>query len=235
MLNLDMVGRNPDQPMEIHGVGSAEENAVRTPVEAALEKSGLKGKLFDKVQLVGGDSDHTSFKDARIPFTFFFSGFHADYHRVTDTPDKLAYPNMVKVAKAAAHILEGVANAEKRPVFKGRGGPDFNFDNPVPPPANRRVLGITSEETTEDDYDAWKLDKGQGGVKVAKVSAGSAADKAGMLDGDIVLSVAGVKFGRTEPLADLRTALSKVEAGKEAEVVVLRDGKRVTLKAKWEK
>ncbi len=234
MLNLDMVGRNPEKPMEIHGVGSANDDVLRKVVEAALEKSGLQGKLFDKVQLVGGDSDHTSFKEANVPFTFFFSGFHADYHKPSDTSDKLAYPNMVKVAKTAAHMITTVADMEKRPVFKGGGTNDFNFDNP-PPPKGRRTIGITPADVGDEEITSWKLDKDQGGIKVEKITPNSVGEKAGLHLNDVIISVCGITFGRTDPLADLRAAIGKAEAGKEADVVVIRDGKKVTLQAKWEK
>ena len=113
MLNLDMVGRNPHRAIHLYGVGSAEGGVLRRAAEKAVEHSGLNARIEDNVKLVGGDSDHSSFRSRRVPFSFFFSGFHADYHRPSDHPEKLAYENMVKVARTSVFMLHEIA--EVRP------------------------------------------------------------------------------------------------------------------------
>lgn len=70
-----------------------------------------------------------------------------------------------------------------------------------------------------------------GGLLVKSVQAGSAAEKAGLKAGDVIVSVDGVK---TTDAGDIRDALSKAE-GKEAAVKVLRNGKTLDLKALVEK
>ncbi|HXX95140.1 MAG TPA: M20/M25/M40 family metallo-hydrolase, partial [Planctomycetota bacterium] len=54
MLNLDMVGRNPQKPIEVQGVGSAEGAVLQKIVERACEKNGLKAKITPQVTLMGG-------------------------------------------------------------------------------------------------------------------------------------------------------------------------------------
>ena len=117
----------PTKPIEIHGVGSAEGGVIRKVVERATTAAGLKAKINDEVKLVGGDSDHTSFADKRVPYAFFFSGFHADYHRPSDHPEKLAYENMVKVATSSMDILLEMANLDEKPKFVGRAKPGFQI------------------------------------------------------------------------------------------------------------
>ncbi|HZE97737.1 MAG TPA: M20/M25/M40 family metallo-hydrolase [Planctomycetota bacterium] len=233
MLNLDMVGRNPTKAMEIHGVGSAEGGVIRKAVESAVAASGLKAKLNDAVTLIGGDSDHSSFADKRVPYAFFFSGFHADYHRPSDHADKLAYDNMVKVAATSMDILLALGNADEKPKFSGRAKPGLTLPDlePATPP---RRLGVTVQELDDADCDALKLPADQGGLRVDGVQGGGAADGAGIKVGDVVLEVSGTTLPRGGTRDELRKVLTdKVRPGKDTEIVVLRKGERVTLTAKW--
>jgi hypothetical protein len=237
MMNLDMVGRNPERPMEIHGAGSAEGGVLRKAVEASVEKSGLKAKVHDQVKLLLGDSDHASFSARRVPFVFFFGGFHSDYHRVTDHADKIAYDHLVRVAHAAFHVVVEVADADDRLKFSGAGLsnpfrlPDFDFGEP---PRPSRRMGVTVQELDDAGCDALGLDRGQGALKVEDVQAGGAAAAAGVRAGDSVLGIAGVRFPRSGGRDRLRQLLSeKVRPGEEVDLLVLRKGETLTLKAKW--
>jgi hypothetical protein len=233
MLNLDMVGRNPTKPIEIHGVGSAEGGVIRKAAEKAAAASDLKAKINDEVKLVGGDSDHSSFAEKKVPYAFFFSGFHADYHRPSDHPEKLAYENMVKVATTSMDILLEMANLDERPKFVGRSRPAFPIPDLEPPPQGRR-MGVTVQELDDADCNALKLAADQGGLRVDAVQAGSAAEGAAVKVGDVILAVSGVTLPRGQTRDELRKVLTgKVKPGREVEIVVLRKGERVTLKGKW--
>lgn len=120
MINLDMVGRNPNSPVEIKGMGSAVGDKLRQIVGEAVKHLNLNAELADNDHVSGGDSDHSSFRNVGVPFIFFFTGFHDDYHKVTDHADKLAYDNMTTIAKTAMHILTSVANTNQRLIFKHR-------------------------------------------------------------------------------------------------------------------
>jgi hypothetical protein len=234
MLNLDMVGRNPQKPMEIQGVGSSEGGAIRKIVERAAEKNGLKSKITEQVTLMGGDSDHSSFRDRKVPYTFFFSGFHRDYHRPSDSADKLSYDQLVKVSGTSIDILSEVAALDERPVWSGKqpGGLQLPDADPAHPP---RRLGVTVQELDDAECDALKLDAAQGALRVDAVHTASAAEAAGLRNGDHILSVAGEKLPRSGGREALRAAIQdRVKAGQEIEVVVLRKGEKVALKAKWD-
>jgi hypothetical protein len=233
MLNLDMVGRNPTKPIEIHGVGSSEGGVIRKATEKATAASGLKAKINDEVKLVGGDSDHTSFAEKKVPYAFFFSGFHADYHKPSDHPEKLAYDNMVKVATTSMDILLDMANLDEKPKFAGRARPSFQLPD-LEPPVQTRRMGVTVQELDDADCDGLKLAADQGGLRVDAVQAGSAAETAAVKVGDVILSVAGVTLPRGQTRDELRKVLNdKVKVGKDVEIIVLRKGERVTLKGKW--
>ena len=233
MLNLDMVGRNPTKPIEIHGVGSADGGVLRKAVERAVAASGLKAKLNEAVTLMGGDSDHSSFAEKRVPFAFFFSGFHADYHRPSDHADKLAYDNMVKVVHTSMDILLDMANLDERPKFSGKAKPSIQIPD-LEPPVQTRVLGVTVQELDDADCTALKLAADQGGLRVDAVRPGMAAAGAGIKVGDVILGVAGVTLPRGGTRDELRKVLTeKVKPGKEVDIVILRSGERVVLKGKW--
>jgi S1-C subfamily serine protease len=95
-------------------------------------------------------------------------------------------------------------------------------------------MGVTVQELDDNDCDALKLPADQGGLRVDAVQAGSAAQGAGVKVDDVVLSLSGTTLPRGGAREELRRLLTeKVLPGKEAEIVVLRKGERVTLKAKW--
>ena len=59
-------------------------------------------------------SDHYNFAKNNIPVIFYFNGVHEDYHKISDTPDKIAYDLMEKRTKLIFHTAWEVANREKR-------------------------------------------------------------------------------------------------------------------------
>ena len=61
-------------------------------------------------------SDHYNFAKHNIPSVFFFNGVHADYHRPTDTPDKIEYDLLTRRTKLAFNTIWNLANAENRPI-----------------------------------------------------------------------------------------------------------------------
>lgn len=113
MLNLDMVGRNPNKPVQVYGLGTEDGDAWEKALEAACGKTKLKARTFQGTSIGGGDSDHSSFRAKNIPVLFFFTGFHADYHRVSDHAEKLDYPNMECIGRTSMYLLWSWANGEK--------------------------------------------------------------------------------------------------------------------------
>lgn len=59
-------------------------------------------------------SDHYNFAKNNIPIIFYFNGTHADYHRVTDTPDKIEYDLLAKRAKLVFLTAWEIANRDAR-------------------------------------------------------------------------------------------------------------------------
>jgi len=60
-------------------------------------------------------SDHYNFAKKGIPSIFYFSGVHEDYHKETDTTEKLVYEKVEKTAKLIFYTAWELSNADKRP------------------------------------------------------------------------------------------------------------------------
>jgi Peptidase family M28/PA domain len=92
MINLDMVGRLRENRLTVFGARSGE-NFTNIIAETA-QQAGLEITQSDSV----GRSDHISFYNKKIPVVHFFTGNHADYHRPSDTWEKLNIEGMAKVS-----------------------------------------------------------------------------------------------------------------------------------------
>ena len=102
MINFDMVGRLRGDTLAIYGNGTSPVwNGVLDTCNAR-EGAGFEMVLSESGV---GPSDHTSFYLADIPVLHFFTGQHEDYHKPSDTADKLNYEGMVRVADFAACIV----------------------------------------------------------------------------------------------------------------------------------
>lgn len=105
MLNLDMVGKLTGNALTVFGAGSAAE--WKKIVKRNCENHALSCTT-------GGDgygpSDQLPFYIARTPVLHFFTGVHGDYHRSTDTADKLNPVGGVQVGELVASIATNVAD-----------------------------------------------------------------------------------------------------------------------------
>jgi hypothetical protein len=114
MLNLDMIGRNPDHGIEIYGDGYG--TGMAPVILAAAAEAGLETPKLHDAEYFGA-SDHDSFYQADVPFLFFFTGRHEDYHQLGDHADKVDYDRMERIVQAAFHILQPIADGEHTPMF----------------------------------------------------------------------------------------------------------------------
>lgn len=223
MINLDMIGRNPERPVEAYGLATSD--VWPDLVRRACEKTKMSITPHDGVLIdPGGASDHQSFYARDIPTIFFFTFFHPDYHRVSDHPDKIDYPNQARVARTAAHVLWEVAQRDAPPGFK-------KVESP-PRPAARR-LGVNLVDIPATDLEDLGLPAEAGGVKIGEIAEKEgAAAKAGMQAGDIVVAFGGKALPREKPTDALRAALRELKE-KSADLEYFRDGQRQKVKIEW--
>jgi len=109
MLNLDMVGRNSIDSLLVIGGSKSPDLA-----QIAQEENAKVGFTLVADNLSSGGSDHMSFQRKNVPFLFFFSGFHPDYHKVTDHADLLNIPKIARVATLTFRTAWRVANEDRK-------------------------------------------------------------------------------------------------------------------------
>ena len=104
MLNLDMVGRVRDHVLYVGGEGTA------ASFDAFLKEAKVDSPLTLKSIGRGGlgPSDHMSFALKKVPVLFFFTGMHMDYHRPTDTVDKVNFSGIDEVVNLSAKLVNGL-------------------------------------------------------------------------------------------------------------------------------
>ncbi|HYX54407.1 MAG TPA: M28 family peptidase, partial [Candidatus Limnocylindrales bacterium] len=219
MLNMDMIGRIKDDKIYIGGVGTGSSFAD------LLKGTQTKAHLNVEYSLGGySSSDHTSFLPKHIPVLFFFSGLHSDYHKPSDTWEKINAEAAVRLLGLVADVSEQLAYAPSRPEFK--------VVAEEQPPAGHEG-GVPSGGGGYGPYFGSIPDFGQveSGVKFSDVKPNSPAAKAGLKGGDIL-----VQFGDKEikNLYDFTDALRRSKIGDVVEVKVLRDGKPLTVKVTLE-
>jgi hypothetical protein len=123
-VNVDMVGRvdakHADNPHYIYVIGadrlSTELHRINENANATFTRLEL-----DYTYNAKNDpnryyyrSDHYNFAERGIPAVFYFSGTHQDYHRTTDTVDKINFDKMVKIAQLVFHTTWDLANRDQR-------------------------------------------------------------------------------------------------------------------------
>jgi hypothetical protein len=205
MVNLDMVGRLDGNKIVVHGTGTG------TGFDGLVDRL-VAARGFEVAKEPGGfgPSDHSSFYARKIPVLHLFTGSHSDYHRPTDTADKINYDGMVRIARLVADIVRDLATAPERPAYIevaskqfARGGGDRPYFGSIP--------------------DFGKPGKG---YAITGATKDSPAAKGGLKGGDVI-----VRLGESAVtgLEDFDSALRKHKGGETVPVVVMRDGAEVTL------
>jgi Peptidase family M28 len=123
-VNVDMVGRcddkHKDDPNYIYVIGadklSTELDTLVRQVNQQYEKLELDYTYNDPADpnRYYYRSDHYNFAEKGIPAVFYFNGTHEDYHRSTDTPDKILFDKMARIGKLAFYTVWELANRNER-------------------------------------------------------------------------------------------------------------------------
>jgi hypothetical protein len=205
MINMDMIGRMKDSKLVIGGVGTAKE--WRDMMAADTEKSFQLTLNEDGF----GPSDHSSFYAKQIPVLFFWTGTHNDYHKPSDTFEKINYDDEARILAMVARIVNQLDTADKRLTYTTA------KSDPAPRTGGFRVYLGTIPNYSDSNN----------GLVIDGVRENSPAAKAGLKAGDRI-----VKIGTHEikNVYDYTAALGEMRAGEEYVVEVVRGTEKLTLK-----
>ncbi len=158
-----------------------------------------------------GPSDHSSFYAKQIPVLFFWTGTHADYHKPSDTAEKINYDDESRILGLVAKIVQDIDAGDKRPTY-----------TLAKTAATGRSSGFRISLGTIPNYS----DSGDG-LLLDGVREDSPAAKAGLKAGDRIVKLAGRDVRN---VYDYTYVLGEMKAGQEYEVEVMRGTERLTMK-----
>jgi Tol biopolymer transport system component len=215
MLNMDMVGRMRDDRLQVLGAETATEwrGIVQSACDSARVECAMSGDGY-------GPSDQTSFYAAGVPVVHFFTGTHSDYHKPSDTPDKINAAGAGQVGKICAGVAFAVAQRDAPLTFKA------GIEGPTP---HGDLRSFNASLGTIPDYGG--PGPGKKGVLLAGVRPGGGADKGGMKKGDVLVRLGKSEIGSVE---DLMFVLNASHPGETVPAVVIRDGKEVKLEVTFQ-
>jgi membrane-associated protease RseP (regulator of RpoE activity) len=216
MINLDTVGRLGTQKITALGTGTATEwqhifrgASFVTGVESRSVPESLES------------SDQVSFTERNVPAVQIFTAAHADYHRPTDTADKI---DIAGLAKVAAFVKEGIAYLAERPEpLTSTLRPPSPPTPGAPPaaPAAAAGQGRRASLGTVPDF----AFPGPG-VKVTGLVPDSPAAKAGIREGDLIMRINDSAVGNLQEYSNLLRALAP---GQRVSVLLRRGNEDVTI------
>jgi Zn-dependent M28 family amino/carboxypeptidase len=158
-----------------------------------------------------GPSDHSSFYGKQLPVLFFFTGSHNDYHKPSDTAEKINYEGEASIISFVDRIVRDLDRNDKRPTYavaksdsQGRSG------------GFRVYLGTIPNYAESND-----------GLRLDGVREDSPASKAGLKAGDRIVKMGGHEV---KNVYDYTYALGEMKAGQEYEVEIVRGNERLTLR-----
>ncbi len=210
MINMDMIGRMKDRKLVIGGVGTAKE--WRDIIAKGTADSSRSFSLTLNEDGFG-PSDHSSFYGKQVPVLFFWTGTHTDYHKPSDTFDKINYADEARILDLVAYVVREVDGTEKRLTYTTA------KTEASPRTGGFRVYLGTIPNYAESDT----------GLLIDGVRDDSPAAKAGLKAGDRI-----VKIGTRDikNVYDYTYALGEMKAGEEYVIEVVRGTERLTLKIK---
>jgi aminopeptidase YwaD len=230
MINMDMIGRMKEKKLIAGGVGTAQEwrallDQENPPVAMTASIKPMSGgdgavaapanvaRAFDLTLNEDGfgPSDHSSFYAKQVPVLFFWTGNHEDYHKPSDTADKINYEGETRIVAFVANIIRDIDNNDKRPTY-----------TVAKSESQGRTMGFRVYLGTIPNY----ADSNDG-LKLDGVRDDSPAAKAGLQAGDKIVKMAGREV---KNVYDYTYALGEMKAGQGYEVEIVRGSERLTLK-----
>jgi hypothetical protein len=203
MINMDMIGRLNDstKTLIIYGVGTAPDwvpmiDAMTTSFHIKKDSAGI------------GPSDQTSFYLKNIPVLHFFTGQHSDYHKPSDDVEKINFAGEKMVLE---YIVGIIAQTEKLGKLQFLTTKNVDTGSHI----YKVTMGVMPDYAFEGK-----------GMRIDGVTDGKPAQKAGLLQGDVILQLGDVPVGS---VMDYMKALGSFKKGDTAPVKIKRGDKEMTI------
>ncbi len=206
VVNLDTVGRLADGRVSVLGTGTASE--WQHIFRGASFVTGVESRnVPDQAQ----GSDQASFIAKNVPAVQLFTQAHADYHRPTDTADKVDVPGLVKVATLAKEAVAYLAERE---------APLTNTIQPATAPTAQAGAQVQGRRVSFGSVPDFAF--AGPGVRLGGVVAGSPAEKAGLQEGDVLTEIDDKPIASLQAFSDV---LKTLAVGQSLAVAFTRDGR----------
>jgi len=202
-LNFDMVGRVNDNKLIVQATGT----------------SAMWPKLLEQANVAAGfnltlqedpyqPTDVSSFNTAGVACLAFFTGSHSEYHKPSDTADRINYEDLDRVAEFAVAIVKRLADAVEAPQFT-----KVEQKQDTAGRAGLRIFTGTIPDYAGDVK----------GLLLGGVIGGGPAEQAGLQKGDVIIEIAGQSITN---IYDYTYALELLKIGQPAKVVYMRGSER---------
>lgn len=202
-LNFDMVGRVSDNKLTVQATGT----------------SGTWPRLLEQANVVAGfdltlqpdpyqPTDVSSFNAVSVPSLAFFTGAHSEYHKPSDTADRINYEDLDRIAEFAAGIVTRL--------MEGSDVPQFTKVDQKMESGGRTGLRLFTGTIPDYATDVK-------GLLLGGVIGGGPAEQAGLQKGDVIVEIAGQSIAN---IYDYTYALELLKIGQPAKVVYMRGGER---------
>lgn len=210
MVNLDMVGRmKDDNSILMAGVGTSIEGEGMLKELENIDTTLHFGYSPDGY----GPSDHAAFYAEGVPVFFLSTGAHEEYHTPFDDAHKINIEGEKKLADYSYSLILELLNREQSLTYQ---------ENDMSDERKRGRRGFSVTLGIMPDYAGVETK----GLRIDGVRNGGPAEKAGMLKGDIIVSIDGKAI---KNIYDYMHRLNQLEKGKTASVDILRDGENMIL------
>ncbi|MFA5910431.1 MAG: M28 family peptidase [Vicinamibacterales bacterium] len=202
-LNFDMVGRVADNKLTVQATGT----------------SAMWPKLLEQANVAAGfdlvlqedpyqPTDVGSFNIASVACLTFFTGAHQEYHKPSDTAEKINYEDLVRVGELASGVVKRLMDSPDAPLFT-----KVEQKTETGGRAGLRLFTGTIPDYASDVK----------GLLLGGVIGGGPAEQAGLTKGDVVIEIAGQSITN---IYDYTFALELLKIGQPAKVVFMRGGER---------
>jgi Zn-dependent M28 family amino/carboxypeptidase len=202
-LNFDMVGRMQDNKLAVQATGTS-------PIWAnVLERANVAAGFDLSLQEDPYQpTDVANFNQAEVPSLNFTTGAHVDYHRPTDTADKINYEDLDRVSNLAATVVRRLMEMDDAP----------QFAKVAQSSQTAGRTGVRVFTGTVPDYTS-----NAKGLLLGGVVGGGPADQAGLQKGDVIIEIAGQTIAN---IYDYTYALELLKIDQPVKVVYMRGSEK---------